>query len=55
MDNQVLKTVRPYEGLVLQIIGSFEDEYFEIVVNGKTKDIQHDWNRALESLDSFNH
>lgn len=55
MERQVLKTVKPYEGLVLQIVGSFEDEYFEIVVNRKTEDVQHDWNRALESLDSFNH
>lgn len=55
MEKRVLKTVKPYEGLVLQIIGSFEDDYFEIVVNGKTKDVKFDWNLALESLDSFNH
>lgn len=57
MEKQVLKTVRPYEGLVLEIVDNGKE--YKIVVNGKTEATEFCVERAYETfqqiLDSFIH
>lgn len=57
MGKTVVKTVNPYEGLVLQIVEN--DEKYEILVNGETETVEFCIERAYETLqqilDRFTH
>ncbi len=49
---EILKTFKPYEGCEIKLVEVGLDR-FEIQINGKTKAIEFDYDRACETFESF--
>lgn len=49
---EILKTINLYEGCKLELIEVGLDK-FEIRVNDKVKAVEYDYDRALETFESF--